>query len=155
MEMHKKATQRVKHEEKKAQKEIGGGLTAAMNAALAPAGGSGAAASSSAAAPASGLRPPGSFDFGAVLKMPPPPPVPGGLPVFGGLPPPLPPFSMGAPKEEMPEGYTDYQQSIYRLKKLEQEEERERGFRELLDAQLRAQEQSRQQEQARAAEAVP
>jgi hypothetical protein len=134
MEMHKKATQRVKHEEKKAQKESS--LSHAMNSAL-------AAPAASAGAPSSSVpvvRPPVAFDFGAVMKAPDP------SGVFRSAPPPQ--------KEQMPEGYSDYQQSIYRLKKLEQEEERERNFKELLDVQLRAQEQARQ-EVARVPEAVP
>ncbi len=139
MEMHKKATQKVKHEEKKAQKEAGGGLTAAMNAALAPAAASGSSGGSGSLGTA---RAPVAFDFGSAMRPPPPPtPTP-----FGAAP--------TVVHEDMPDGYTDYQQSIYRLKKLEQEEERERGFRELLEVQLRAQEQAKQQQEA-AARAAP
>lgn len=76
-----------------------------------------------AAAPAAALgagRAPVKFDFGAVMGAPPPPVAAGG----GGA-------------------YSDYQQSVFRLRQQEQEEERERAFQALLETQLKAAEEAR------------
>jgi hypothetical protein len=144
MEMHKKATQRVKHEEKKARESTSAGavgVAAAAVAAFAP------PVPAAASAPVAGARAPVVFDFGAVIR----PPVVGAM--MGT---PVAPYQHhpAAMKEEIPSGYSDYQQSIYRLKKLEQEEEREKAFKDLLDVQLRATEQARQ-EAVRVPEVVP
>ncbi len=133
MEMHKKVTQRVKHEEKKTRLE---------HAAYDPATAAATAAAAAAAAPAptgtalggAGVRAPVKFDFGAVMGAPPPVPV-------------------AAATLAPPGEFSDYQQSVFRLRLQEKEEEREKAFQALLDTQLRAAEEAKRAALQEAAEA--
>ncbi len=84
-----------------------------------------AVASAPAATVLGGARPAVAFDFGAVMAAPPPPAAARG--------------DVGGGKGE----FSDYQQSVHRLRMAEKEEEHERAFQGLLEAQLAAAEDAR------------